>query len=149
MKFKVILLYILLQTHWCFNQVNYTIDKYQLDSVQVYSPQIKKYIFNLAGPKQGLFCDSLKLDSLPMIEIELVNNTNSPLIHSYKERDCSVLWLRKAKYDTLHPGESMLLRSAWLRKIGNFNCPIRINSTYDGIQSQYIIQTWGYIKNKE
>lgn len=120
-------------------------DFYKLQSVQEYSPEIKRYIFNLKGPSQGLFLGTLNVDSLPRIEIEIINNTGDTLIHPYRERDCSVLWMRKERYDKVAPGESMIFWSAWLRKIGPCNCPIQINGSVDGEKERYLLKTWGTI----
>lgn len=118
---------------------------YNLEFVHEYSPEIKRYIFNLNKPSQGLYLGTLKVDSLPRIEIEIINNTGDTLIHPYRERDCSVLWMRKERYDKVAPGESMIFWSAWLRKIGFCNCPIRINSIVNGESKRYQIKTWGMI----
>jgi hypothetical protein len=120
-------------------------DFYKLQFVQEYSPEIKRYVFNLNKPSQGLYLGTLKVDSLPRIEIEIINNTGDTLIHPYRERDCSVLWMRKERYDKVAPGESMIFWSAWLRKIGFCNCPIRINSIVNGESKRYQIKTWGMI----
>jgi hypothetical protein len=120
-------------------------DLYRLDSIQEYSPEIKRYVFNIDGPSQGLYFGTFNVDSLPRIEIEIINNTKDTLMFPYRERDCSVLWMRKERYDTIAPGQSMILWSAWLRKIGTCNCPIQIKSNVNGESVSYVIQTWGRI----
>lgn len=121
------------------------IDRYELDTVQSLISGKSIYEFNLKSPSQGFYIGELQSDSLIQIELKIINNTGKTLVNSYRERDCSVMWLRVGRYDTLKPGESMLLRSAWLNRIGPINCPIFLTYSIDGENMSNIIRTWGEI----
>lgn len=127
-----------------FSQI-YGKETYVLDSLQTFSAKKKIYEFNLDCPSQGLYLGQLSGDSIPQIEIKVINNTGHKVVNYYRERDCAVSWLRtNGRTDTLFPGQFMLLRAGWLRKVGRINCLINFRyAFFNGEDANCSIYVWG------
>lgn len=124
------------------------IDRFEVDSLQLYSKDIVTYDFYLDKPFQGLYFDNIVYLDRPNIIVRIINNTTDTIVNRYKERDSRIYWLRQnGSFESLAPGEKMVLRGAWVdaQPMGSFNSPIRLSYLIEDSLHQNRINVWGSV----
>jgi hypothetical protein len=140
-----------------FNTIGqYGIDRYDVDSLQLFNPEQNVYEFDLVPGTQGLFFDQYLYEEYPMnwITMKIYNRTNETILKHYRERDKHLMWLRMGgncagHCDTLRAGEYFILKGAWgnwgNKPMGPFSTPINISFEQGDSTYNCIIQTWGEV----
>lgn len=131
MKMKLCLVFFILVSASSFGQWS---NRYEIDTVQLFTGDNLIYEFNLFGPTQGLFFDSCTYQKLPRIQLKIVNNSEDTVIQHYRSKDAHLMWFRMGgscnNCDTLAPYEHIILQSGWAawgnRPIGPFTTTIEI-----------------------
>lgn len=125
------------------------VDRYEVDSLQLYSSDIVTYDFYLDKPLQGLYFDSIYYLDRPNFIVRIINNTSDTVLNRYKERSSRIHWLRKnARYnDPLAPGEHLILLGKWpdIQPKGPFNSPINLSYAVGDRLYHNRINVWGAV----
>lgn len=125
------------------------IDRFEVDSLQLYSNDVVTYDFYLDKPLQGLYFDSIFYLDRPNIIVRIINNTTDTVINRYKERDSRILWLRQnGRYnEPLAPGEQLILRGHWsdIQPKGPLNSPINLSYVLGDSLHHNRINVWGSV----
>lgn len=146
MKINIQILFFISFSFFSYGQ--YGKDRYDVDSLQLFTEGQFTYEFNINSPIQGLYFDSVVYENLPMITIKIVNNTDDTIIKRYKEKDRHLMWIRSGgscgRCDTMLPNAYFELRSAWLSyQYGSISSVIDIQYQQNGIWKNCRINTWG------
>lgn len=128
----------------------YEIDRYDIDSLQLFSENQLTYEFNIESPNQGLFFNKNIYSEFPYIKLKILNNTNDTIIKKYKENDDHLTWIRQGgscgRCDTMLPNDYFILRSGWLvtrSTVVSVDSRITIQYKIGDNWLNCIIQTWG------
>ena len=138
--FLVLIHFSSLSQHW-------EIDRYEVDTLQIYNPQETTYTFYIDAKSQGFFVNKEKVVWLPGVRIKIVNNTGKTITNNtYREHDGRVMWYREKWNKTLQPGEEMILVSKWsahrMPRVP-FSRSISFVYTIDTSSYSFSLQTWG------
>lgn len=161
MKIFILFLFFFLRNILVYGQ--YGKDRFEVDTIQLFSADKLTYEFNLFGPSQGLFFDQYTYSQLPSIKLKIINNSQDTIIKEYREKDAHLMWIRVGgscgRCDTLAPNDYFVLKSGWAawgyRPIGPFTTPINIKTKRKDSYATCVIRTWGeiypegYFLNKE
>ncbi len=139
-----------------FNAIGqYSVHRYEVDSLQYFHPDQEVYEFDLVPGTQGLYFDQYVYEKYPIgITLKVYNRTNELIVQHYRERDKHLMWIRMGgsccnRCDTIYPGEYFILRAGWAsfgyEPTGPFSTPIEI--PFEQGDSSYLcnIHTWGEV----